>query len=117
MNRDTLRDVNVDGYRLTLWDTNRSDSMGKSVLGYEFKGPDGSVIFQGEDFHCSPVQAVDSDETVRSLLTFLTLRPGDTDADYFADYTPEQIAFTEGDAEALSIFALEDGPDFTDWQD
>ncbi len=33
---------------------------------------------------------------------FLTLRPGDTDPDYFEDYTPEQHAYCDAHAEALS---------------
>jgi hypothetical protein len=31
------------------------------------------------------------------------MRPGDTDRDYFADYTPEQLAWAEQHGEALSI--------------
>jgi hypothetical protein len=54
---------------------------------------DGWIIFEGEDFAGSPMDADDSDETVAALLTFLTLRRGDTDAEYFESYTPEQLAW------------------------
>lgn len=114
-----LRDVDVDGFRLRLWDTQTYDHLNKSLLGYEFCAKDGTVLFKGEDFGCSPLHAIDSDETLRSILGFLTLRPGDTDADYFADYTPEQLSFAEGEAESLSLWGmddLEDGlPEFLDW--
>jgi hypothetical protein len=75
------------------------------------------VIFEGEDFSCSPMIAIDSDDSLRSLLGFLTLKPGDTDRDYFDDYTPEQLAFAENEAESLSIWALEcECPQFVDWE-
>jgi hypothetical protein len=58
------------------------------------------------------LHADDSLETVASLLTFLTLRPGDTDADYFAGYTPAQMEWATGsDCEALQCdlgIAMED---------
>jgi hypothetical protein len=33
---------------------------------------------------------------------FLTLKPGDTDSDYFAEYTPEQMDYCQRYAESLS---------------
>jgi hypothetical protein len=44
---------------------------------------------------------IDSDDAVKSVMGWLTLRPGDTDSDYFADYTAEQMAFCEQHAETL----------------
>jgi hypothetical protein len=67
--------------------------------------PTGGLLFSGADYGCSPMHAIDSDETLRSLLGFLTLRPGDTDAEYFKDYTQDQLDFCSGDAESLSIWA------------
>jgi hypothetical protein len=60
------------------------------------------VLFEGSDFHCSPLHAIDSNETVAALMGFLTLRKGDTDVEYFADYTPEQLGYSEEYAETLS---------------
>lgn len=102
-----LRDVSFEGHRLVLTDTNRRDSMGKRILGYRLYGPgdDAVPIFEGEDFGCSPMHAADSDETLRSLLGFLTLRPGDTDDEYFEGYTPRQMAWVESYAEELSLWA------------
>ena len=101
-------------FRLVVWDTDRTSRSGKNVLGYRLsawntyttpKGGGGvrEVLFEGEDFQCSPLHAVDSDETVRAIMDFLTLRPGDTDAEYFENYTAEQLAFCDAHAEALSF--------------
>lgn len=46
--------------------------------------------------------ATNSDAAVRNVMGWLTLRPGDTDSEYFAAYTPEQLAFCESHAETLS---------------
>ena len=59
------------------------------------------TLFEGEDFGCSPLHSIDSYEAVESIMGFLTLRPGDTDADYFAEYTSEQLRFCDDHAEAL----------------
>lgn len=108
---EQLRDITLDeGYRLIVWDTNRVDTMGKSVLGYTFTDPSGTTLFEGEDFRPGMGMAIDSDESIRGLLGFLTLKPGDTDDEYFANYTPEQMAFAQGDAEQLQMYAMDDEP-------
>ena len=119
---ELLRDVNVDGYRLRLWDTYHTNNLGKYVLRYEMQTPKGSVLFAGRDFAASPMHAIDSDETLRALLGFLTLQPGDTDSDYFEDYTPEQLEFAEINAENLSLWSVESdedfvAPEFNDWKE
>jgi len=100
----------VEGHRavLQLWDTDLTDRQGKERLAYVLYF-DGSIVFEGDDFFCSPLHSVDSDETVRSLMSFLTLRRGDTDAEYFESYTPEQIAFRDTHAESLSYAVLDWG--------
>ncbi len=109
--REVIRRVRFVPYRngmgprfaLTVWDTGRTNGR-KCQLGYRLNQIDGNrrwTLFEGEDFGCSPLHAIDSDETVESLMGFLTLRPGDTDAEYFADHTPEQLRFCEQHAEAL----------------
>ena len=106
-----LRHVALEaGYELATWDTHRTDEMGKSVLSYRFT-QNGVTLFEGEDYHVAPSHAVDSDEALRALLGFLTLRPGDTDDEYFARYTPEQTAFAAGDAEMLQLYADESEPE------
>ena len=65
------------------------------------------------------MHADDADATLRALLGFLTLRPGDTDADYFDGYTQRQRAFCEsGDCELLAFLYSDDGDgEFVDIDD
>ena len=116
--KDILRKVRFQPYRksmgpvfrLTTWDTNRKDYMGKWLLGYSLVmvesfavcGRKHTVLFEGEDFGCSSLHAVDSDATITAIMSFLTLRPGDTDRDYFAGYTQAQLDYCAQHAEALS---------------
>jgi hypothetical protein len=115
---DLLRDVRLEAltgrvFRLQTYDTGRYDRRGVPYTAYVFSqvtpAEEAGVIFEGEDFSCSPMHAVDSDECVRGLLGFLTLRPGDTDQDYFDDYTPRQMTFADQDAESLSLYSMESG--------
>jgi hypothetical protein len=89
-------------FTLTIWDTYRTDSYGKSCLGYRLTAR-GQVVFEGEDFYCPGGVAIDSDSCVASLMGFLTLKPGDTDSDYFAAYTEEQMAYCDSHAESLAM--------------
>ncbi len=98
---------NVDGVRYTLrvWDTGRLDSRGCSYLAYHLYqgfGRSTWVLFEGDDFAGSPLHSDDADETMRALLVFLCLRPGDTDAEHFASYSAEQLAWAISGAEALA---------------
>ena len=104
---DLLRHVEFDGYTLKLWDTNQIDSMHKSILAYEMYTPSGDVLFAGADYHCSPMHCIDSNDCVRELLGFLTLKPGDTDDEYFENYTPAQMEFAQNEAESLSLWGME----------
>lgn len=54
-----------------------------------------TILFQGEDFGVSPCHAEDSDQAICALMGFLTLKPGDTDREYFDNYTPEQMEWAE----------------------
>jgi hypothetical protein len=111
MNDDNkLRDVRVGDYRLETWDANGQAHTGQCLIGYRFTSPTGEVIFEGEDFGCSPLHAIDSDQCLRGILGFLTCSPGDVDEEYFEKYTPEQMAFAEGDAESLFPWCDEEEP-------
>lgn len=68
---------------------------------------DGAVVFEGGDFEPSPLDAEDSDAATGALLGFLSLRPGDTDAEYFAQYTPAQLTFADLYGEELSLTVAE----------
>ncbi len=52
------------------------------------------------------MHAIDSDESVKGLMGFLCLQPGDVEDDYFADYTQAQHDFAEQYAEALDCDVL-----------
>ncbi len=107
-------DRRVRSFVLITWDTESLYHGGpQQRLEYELSEQhpyfnEEKVIFKGDDFGCSPLHAIDSDECLRSLLSFLTLRRGDTDAEYFEDYTPEQMDFRDTHAETLSMYAVKD---------
>jgi hypothetical protein len=98
-------------FKLITWDTGRTGYGGKYLIGYRLSmgtpnvvgnPPAWTVLFEGEDFGCSPMHAIDSDAACAAIMGFLTLRPGDTDSEYFADYTPEQLDYCAQHAEALA---------------
>lgn len=91
---------------LQLWDGNSTDSAGRFCVGYQLTMyPGGGKmpvrLFRGEDFHCH--HAIDSDGAVEGIMSFLTLRPGDTDAEYFAGYDADQLAYCAAHAETLNM--------------
>lgn len=97
-------------FALTLWDTGRTGNYGKAMLGYKLtmKEPrlaKSIILFEGEDFECPNWNgnAIDSDSAVEGIMGFLTLRPGDTDDEYFANYTAIQREYCAAYAEALSL--------------
>lgn len=65
------------------------------------------VIFEGDDFSPSPMYGHEvGDAHVASLLGFLTIKPGDTDDEYFKDHTLRQLEWVESmEAETLSYMA------------
>lgn len=98
----------AEGFRVDLYDTGATHNGGpQQCLAYVFR-QDGNVIFRGADYGCSPMHAIDSAESMAALLGFLSLGDDDTDDEYFADYTPEQLEWRDEYAEALSIYALDD---------
>jgi hypothetical protein len=97
---EKIKTFRKHGTILSLFDMNiRTD--GKHRLAYEFKYKTDQgfyqVLFYGEDFYNSPLHSVDSIETVRALLSFVTLKPGDTDAEYFDNYTSLQKEWINSD--------------------
>lgn len=112
----TLRVVRLDNmkiapwartYILHTWDTYKRGDYGRSILGYAFGLEGETPLFVGADFTSPAGYAIDSDATLRSLMGFLTLRPGDTDSDYFAEYTEAQLAFCADDAEYMAEYGME----------
>jgi hypothetical protein len=101
---DPLRHVRLEsGHTLRTWDTGRSRN-GRTCIAYELCEPSGTVLFHGDDFRPSPLHADDGDATLRALLGFLFLRPGDTDREYFEGYSRDQLRFATSDCCELLAF-------------
>lgn len=92
----------------TWWDFHRFDCGGgvqKERLAYRLTMREHGksvVVFQANDCGVAPSDSVDGDASLRALLGFLCLKPGDTDREYFKDYTPAQLAFANAHGEALA---------------
>lgn len=97
-----IRTWNGEDFQLDMWDTYKRNRDGKYILSYVF-WHNGIVIFTGSDYCPSPMDAIDSDASVASLLGFLSCGDGDTDDEFFEDYTPAQIAWRDEFAESLSL--------------
>ncbi len=83
--------------------------VGTTKLNYRLKWK-GQIIFEGDDFRPSPTHCIDSIESVRSLLGFLTLQKGDVDSEYFKNYTEKQWDFVnskEADDIRLYLYDME----------
>ena len=94
-------------FTLTLYDRHKWDEYGKSILGYKFFC-NKELIFSGNDFHNSPLHAIDSDSAIYGLLGFLSCKPGDTDQEYFDDYTERQLQFANSfDCEELQLMVYD----------
>ncbi len=98
-----------DSFRLELYDTGRTNLLGRSRLAYRFGDSRVGVepIFEGDDFYASPLDAIDGTATIASVLVLLSLRPGDTDAAALAGYSARQAEWMELYAEELALRALE----------
>jgi hypothetical protein len=93
-------------FTLVTWDANARFDTGQHKIGYRLTMIDGrkrTVLFEAEDCGVAPSDAIDSDSAIEGCMGFLTLRPGDTDADYFEGYTETQLDFCASHAEALSM--------------
>jgi len=109
-----IRRVTLRPYReganftLSLYATDGRDWRGQSRLGYRLhirENGQTRCLFEGGNFFPSPLHADDSDAALLGLLEFLTLRPGDTDEEYFDAYTAEQLEYCSLHAEFLNYAA------------
>ena len=98
---------------LELFETNKPSNRTamRNYLGYELWQVDSpreyNLLFAGEGFLPSPLHADDSKQTIEAIMNFLCLREGDTDSEYFLDYTREQMEFSQQFAEALHLSVLD----------
>jgi hypothetical protein len=95
-------------FTLTTWDDVGYDERGAVRLRYRLTMREHGksiVLFEGQDFCSSPGEASDSDASHACLMSFLTLRPGDTDPEYFENYTDAQRDYCAKHAEFLNCEA------------
>jgi hypothetical protein len=100
--------VNED-HLLELWPYGRTDD-GRIRWLYRLSHRN-RTIFSATDIS-SPVGTMPATDaliiTARTVLSFLTLRSGDTDAEYFDHYTRAQLEWRDGYAEELALYTLDD---------
>ncbi len=89
-----------DGFELFIFHTHQRRD-GKWRMAYVLFD-DGEVIFKGDDFF-SP-NDFDERWNVAQLLGFLSLQDGDTDREYFDEYTPQEIAWRDERAAELGLW-------------
>ena len=107
-----LRHVKLDDITLMTWQTGRQAKTGQELIGYRLSDEAGGIIFEGEDCGVAPSDCIDSDASLRGLLSFLSCKPGDVDEGFFKDYTPEQIKWVEDNGDSLSIWAEDADGDY-----
>lgn len=93
--------------KLAMWIDLDSPKHSHYHIGYRLRVND-IVIFDGTDFGVPRGQNPLGKESRLSLLTFLTMHRGDTDPEYFDNYTEEQLAWSETSlCEELSWWAID----------
>lgn len=102
--RYPIRTWEEDGFRLEMFGTDTFDRRGVEYVAYELYH-EGELIFEGDDYSPSPLHEPAGDYSVAGLLSFLSLKPGDTDPEWFDTYTPAQLAWAEAHAEHLSYLS------------
>lgn len=104
-----MRTYKYGDYTMTLDATGRRDRYGKPQIAYTLsKEAEGDPIFSGDDCYAG-LSGRDDPEgmgVAEDLLSFLTLRPGDIEDDYFEDYTERQLEFATHEAEDLQMWVL-----------
>jgi hypothetical protein len=111
--RPYIKREDLPAFTLQLFDMYLSQSAGSDNNGIErhkfrlaYKlhmriGKKSVALFDGADFFTP--NSIDGDKTVRGIMFWLTLRPGDTDQEYFEKYSEEALAYCSDHAEALDV--------------
>lgn len=97
------RFYNFDGFKLTMQLDGYDYTQHKERVKYTLRNPEGKIVFAGNDFFASPLDNPTGIDSALALMVFLTVRPGDTDQEYFENYTPDQLSFVQSfECEQLS---------------
>ena len=89
---------------IRAWDANHRDSTGHNRIDAELRQGARVIFARGDTYcatpgHCS-VDGIEARELVCSLFA---MKPGDTDAEYFGGYTPEQLEWAQANGEELGM--------------
>lgn len=106
--------LKFENVTLKIGDVQKAGKYGRLYYSYVMLVDD-KILFSGLDYSPSPMQSPDSLDSLIGLLGFLTVKEGDTDDEYFKDYTDDQLEFTQSNlCEELSMvcYDYENGEDF-----
>lgn len=72
----------------------------------------GRVVFPRGQIYCGlpTFKSIDGPDARELVLSLVAMKPGDTDADFFAHYTPEQLAWAERHGDGVSYAASRYAP-------
>ena len=108
-----LRSVNLGttGYSLKVWEDHFQGN--RLYCRYQFRNPEGVILFQGNEYSAGFGQNPASDDSLRGLIGFFLVGEYDVEADYFDNYSPEALKFRDSqDRESLLWgFGTEDNGD------
>ena len=72
----------------------------------------GRVVFPRGQLYCGlpTFKPIDGPHARELVLSLVAMKPGDTDEDFFAHYTPEQLAWVDRNADGVSYAASRYAP-------
>lgn len=76
---------------------------GKTLFGIDAGGPGGATLWGAH----SPMWTSDGKEAKNASLTHVAMKPGDTDREFFAYYSADQLDFVTTYGEELSMIAYD----------
>lgn len=86
---------------ITAWDAGfQAPNHTRLDLGLKVQG---RTLFERGAMYCGAPGCADDDRAKELATSCFCLKPGDTDADFFASYTPEQLAWVTAHAEELDM--------------
>ena len=64
----------------------------------------GDLLFSGSDYSPSPLYDFASNQSLAEMVGWLSLKPGDTDEEYFDNYTEDQLRFAEDHSDDMMMW-------------
>lgn len=100
---DFMRGLILDEYLCELYQPHGFQSGSHYTVGLRLWDGD-ELIFDSHRVGVPQGVAIDSPGVFEAALSSLSMKPGDTDSDYFSDYTPEQLEWVAKNADDLGTF-------------